>query len=62
MEEEITRLQDEYKKLCAEFETLSEQSLSSPGQVMARKDLEKKIEKVVARLRELTQKLKPKEL
>lgn len=60
MDEEKARLQGEYKKLCAEFETLSAQSLSSPGQVIARRELEKRIEKVVVRLREIDLKQKPK--
>jgi hypothetical protein len=62
MEEEKARLQAEYKKLCAEFTDLSICGQNSPGQVSARQHLEKRIEHVVLRLREINLKLKPKEL
>lgn len=60
--DELERLQSDYKRLCAEFETLVVYKQSSIGQIIERQHLEKKIEYVVLRLRELTQKLKPKEL
>lgn len=60
--EELARLQGDYKRLCAEFETLVVYKQSSLGQSIARQNLEKKIEHVVLRLREINQKLKPKEL
>lgn len=62
MEEEKARLQSDYKRLCAEFTELSVCGQSSLGQLMARKDLEKKIQAVVTRLHEINLKLKNKEL